>query len=184
MKHLIRYIIVIFLVSGCNQVHEKINLKENCFHIFVNEKIENDIYESRNRKIDLGNSVQLYFGSSQYQLDEINTRGQSALDFKRKNFSVNVKGKLLLHDSKTRDTLRFEKFVLSSMSMDHTYIENKIAHLLLNEVNLWPLHTFYTELSINNKHQGLYLFIENLKEYRQYWESSLQSQSFQHLSSQ
>lgn len=153
------------MMLGCNLIQNKINLKENSFHIIVDDKVEKEIYESRGRKIDLGNSAKLYFGDTLYELDDITTRGQTALNYVRKNFLVKVKGKFQHLDKFTHDTLKFEKFVLSSMSMDHSYFENKIAHILLSEVNLWHLHTFYTELYINNSHQGLYLFIENLKEH-------------------
>lgn len=158
-------ILALFFVFGCNNSPKKIKLKENSFHIFVADKTENEIYESRNRKIDLDYYTKLYFGRTKCQIDNINTRGQSALGYRRKNFSVNVNGKFSIYDDNLKDTLQFEKFVLSSMSMDYTYIENKISHFLLKEIDLWPLHSFYTEVFINNHHQGLYLFIENLKEY-------------------
>lgn len=158
-------IFMLFFAFGCNLSREKIILKENSFHIFVDDKTENEIYESRNRKIDLDYFTDLYFGSTKYHLDNIHTRGQSALGYRRKNFSVNINGKFSLYDDNLKDTLHFEKYILSSMSMDYTYIENKISHFLLKEIDLWPLHSFYTEVFINNHHQGLYLFIENLKEY-------------------
>jgi len=158
-------IISLLFVFGCNNSPKKIQLKENSFHIFVADQTEKEINESRNRKIDLDYFTKLYFGRTKCQIDNINTRGQSALGYRRKNFSVNVNGKISIYDNNLKDTLQFEKFVLSSMSMDYTYIENKISHLLLKEIDLWPLHSFYTEVFINNHHQGLYLFIENLKEY-------------------
>lgn len=158
-------ILTLFFVFGCNNSPNELKLNENSFQIFVAVKTENEIYESRNRKIDLDYFTKFYFGRTKYQLDNINTRGQSALGYRRKNFSVNVNGKISIYDNNLKDTLQFEKFVLSSMSMDYTYIENKISHFLLKEIDLWPLHSFYTEVFINNHHQGLYLFIENLKEF-------------------
>lgn len=158
-------IFTLFFAFGCNLRKEKIELKNNSFYIFIDEKTENEIYESRNRKIDIDKFTDLYYGSTNYHLDKINIRGQSALGYRRKNFSVNIDGKVSLYDNDLKDTLQFEKFVLSSMSMDYTYIENRISHFLLKEIDLWPLHSFYTEVFINNHHQGLYLFIENLKEY-------------------
>jgi spore coat protein H len=59
----------------------------------------------------------------------------------------------------------FEKFKLLSLSQDYTYIENRISHLFLQNLGIWPLHTFYAEVMLNNHHQGLYLFVEYHQEY-------------------
>jgi spore coat protein H len=55
------------------------------------------------------------------------------------------------------------------MVFDYTYIENRLSHILLSKIDLWPLHSFYTEVVFNRKHhQGLYLFVEDPEEYAIY----------------
>jgi hypothetical protein len=91
-------------------------------------------------------------------------RGQSALNYNRKSFSMKVMPEILLQTNDMEER-SFEKFKLLSLVFDYTYIENRFGHLMLNEVGLWPLHSFFTQVFINNTHKGLYLFVENPEEH-------------------
>lgn len=51
------------------------------------------------------------------------------------------------------------------MVYDYTLIENYLGTSIMHEVGLMPLLRFYTEVSINNEHQGLYYFVESSDNY-------------------
>lgn len=156
----------IFVLYGCkdNKIKES-NFERHSFHIFTSDRVEKKIYESKGQKFELGYFVKSYYGNTKYKVDKIEIRGQSALNFRRKSYYVNVNGKLPFYTLDSMDTLYLNKFILSAMTMDFTYIENKISHYLLKEVDLWFLNSFYVELYINNKHQGVYLLMEDPKEF-------------------
>lgn len=150
-----------FLLTACVGKRDNTMIfPENSFQIYVSEKMETKLYESRLKKYELGPFVKVYHGSQKYRIDKIKVRGQNATDFRRKSFYINIDGRLRVVSNQLPDTLRFNKFILSAMPMDFCYMNNRFAHILLGKANLWPLQSFYTELYLNNSHQGLYLFVE------------------------
>lgn len=159
-------LICTFLLMACVGKRDNTMIfPENSFQIYVSEKLETKLYESRLKKYELGSFVKFYHGNQKYRVDKIKVRGQNASDFRRKSFYVNIDGSLRVVPNHLTDTMRFNKFILSAMPMDFCYMNNRFAHQLLNKINLWPLQSFYTEFYINNKHQGLYLFVEEPREY-------------------
>lgn len=155
-----------FLLTACVGKRDNTMIfPENSFQIYVSEKMETKLYESRLKKYELGPFVKVYHGSQKYRIDKIKVRGQNATDFRRKSFYINIDGRLRVVSNQLPDTLRFNKFILSAMPMDFCYMNNRFAQILLGKANLWPLQSFYTELYLNNNHQGLYLFVEEPFEY-------------------
>lgn len=167
MKMLVLCFCVIFLIGfSCNYLKKKdLILKENTIHLIVSDRMEKKLLESKNRKFDLGFFSKLYYGQKQYTLDKIKVRGQSALKYRRKCFYVNSQKKIPFYNSESGDTVKLSKFILSAMTMDFTYIENKLSHSILKELNLWEIRSFFVELMINNSHQGLYLVMDEPKDF-------------------
>jgi len=158
--------VVLIISIGCSRKIENTSLfKKNSIHIFTSSRNEKRIVESRKEKFDFDFLSKFYYGNKLYELDKIKVRGQSALYYRRKSFYVNIDGKIPVSLNSTSDSTFFNKFILSAMPMDFTYIENKISQYLLNEAGLWFLKTFFVELYLNNNHQGLYMFIEDPKSY-------------------
>jgi hypothetical protein len=165
-KNSVIFISLLFTSFGCTDKNiDASGFKANSFHIFTSNRIEKRIYESRSEKFDLGFYSSLYYGNKEFRVDNIKVRGQSALRFRRKSFYVHLDKKLPTPGVNSSDSAYYSKFILSAMPMDFTYIENKISQYLLAEVGLWSLKTFYTELYLNKQHQGIYLFVEDPKEY-------------------
>jgi hypothetical protein len=140
------------------------NTGSNIFNFIMPQKYEDLIVGSSGKKIDFSAAMFLYFEDDIYFVESMRLRGQAALNFPRKSYSLFVSpGIEMAKDNKSKGN--FEKFKLISMSHDFTYIENRFGHIVLNEMGLWPLHSSYTEVIINDRHNGLYLFIEDPENY-------------------
>jgi hypothetical protein len=122
------------------------------------------ILQSREKKLYIDSLRKMTYGDVPFEVDRLNTRGASALNFQRKGFAVNLSNAIPFVQQNAQ-AKAFEKFKLIAMVFDYTYIENRLSHIMLNKLNLWPLYSFYTELMLNDRHQGLYLFIEDPDEY-------------------
>jgi spore coat protein H len=107
----------------------------------------------------------LHLDGKDYYIDRFEIRGENSLQFKRKAFSINMDNKLTFFIDEENRPREFEKIKLISLVYDYTYIENCLAIGLSKEVDLWPTFSFYTEVSLNDHTQGVYLFIEDPEEY-------------------
>jgi spore coat protein H len=90
-------------------------------------------------------------------------RGRSSLDYRRKSFTVDLKGWDTIAIGDTVKELG--KFYLISMSMDRNYFRNRFAFICLRELGLFPLDHNYVELMINSQPEGLYLMMERPEDY-------------------
>lgn len=163
-----RRIVFIFLLfalilQGCYK-EEIIYTPEELgiFDFQMEDSLFTKVMESRKIRYDILPTPKMEYGGFDYKLDRLHVRGQTATNYQRKSFSVNLDKSISFSDN---PNMGYEKFKLISMVADYTYIENRLAHLLLNEFGLWPLKTFYTQVSINKHHQGLYLFVEDPEDY-------------------
>ena len=136
----------------------------NIFSFTMSANAEKKVLESRGEQFVVEPLPEMEYGGTRYLLGQMKIRGQSALDFQRKSYSINLDNFIIFEDDNSIYR-EFEKFKLISMVFDYTYIENRLSHLLLNQIGLWPLYSFFTEVKINNDHQGLYLFIEDPDSY-------------------
>ena len=157
--------ISLLLFVSCYEEYITVPAYQN--NVFVFELPDTNverILESREEKLYFSSRCLMKYGNVPFEVDRLNTRGASALNFQRKGFAVNLTNAIpfIQHDVQTK---AFEKFKLIAMVFDYTYIENRLSHIMLNKLNLWPLYSFYTELMLNDLHQGLYLFIEDPDEY-------------------
>ena len=162
----ILFLIVISLTfSSCYEEYSVIpDHKSNVFEFLMTSEAETEILEARGEKFYIEPVPEMYYGEVQYAMDHMIVRGGSVLNFQRKSYSLNLGTNIYLPINQA-SFREFEKFKLISLVYDYTYIENRIAHLLLGEINLWPLHSFFTEVKLNNHHQGLYMFIEDPARY-------------------
>ncbi len=140
---------------------------ENVFNVKLNNNQVDRILDSRGEQFYISPVPGLIYGGVPLQLDHMKIRGQSALNFQRKSYSVNLDDALILENQNDSTSYVYiDKFKLLSLVYDYTYIENRLSHLLLNEIGLWGLHTFYTQIVFNDDmHQGLYLFVEDPEDY-------------------
>jgi spore coat protein H len=136
-------------------------------NLIMTDEQEQLVYDSRNEKIEITNpEAQFEFRGKKYQLDRLATRGESALDYRRKSFSVHLDKEIQIEDREYSGLYQgLKDFKLVAMVHDYTYIENRVAIGLLHKVNLWNLFYKYVEVRINNNTQGVYLLIEDPEDY-------------------
>lgn len=161
-KYLLFGLLAFLAVSCYEEFTINPEYENNVFNFLMDPDQEQKIYESRGEKVLVYPSPIMYYGNVQYKLDRFGTRGQSALNVRRKSYAVNTDGfGFVLYNADSTDLLYFEKFKLLAMAYDFTYIENKLSHLVLDKIGLWELTSFFSEVKLNNNHQGLYLFVES-----------------------
>ncbi len=136
-------------------------------NIIMTEEQEQYVYNSRNEKFEIDNpKPEFFFRNNKYNLDKLSTRGESALRYRRKSFSVHLDEPIQINNREYSGVYQsLKSFKLVSMVQDFTYIENRIAMGLLQEQSLWNLFYKYVEVRINNNTQGVYLLIEDPEDY-------------------
>ncbi len=105
----------------------------------------------------------LTYNNDTLDLKELNLRGKSSMNFKRKSFSVKLNKKMEI--VKNEEVYKLKKFNLISLSMDQNYYRNKVAIDLMSHLQLFdPFYTF-SEVIINGETQGIYLMLQKPKNY-------------------
>lgn len=168
--YFISIILTALIFSGCFKEQEIIpDIGSDVFNFIMTEDQEKEIIESRDLKLVFSDPLPfLQYSNAVYDLDQFKLRGESSLRYRRKGFSVNMDDNLFLFVESEGRIREFEKIKLIALVADYTYIENFIAIGIFRELNLWPLHSFYTEVRLNYHTQGVYLFIEDLEDYFMY----------------
>jgi len=90
--------------------------------------------------------------------EEIVTRGQTTLYYRRKSYSFDLQSEASFsHGEKTR---AFRKFYVLSLSMDRNYANNRLAFEMMESAGIF--HLFYTfgELRINGQSEGICMILE------------------------
>jgi len=64
-------------------------------------------------------------------------------------------------------SISLSNFKLIALTMDYTYIENRIGFGLLEEIGIMPLFYRFVEFKINENTQGIYMLIEDPETYFQ-----------------
>ena len=132
--------------------------------IIMTEEQRLHVWEARGVKFDLDDpKPQLTINNTVYNVKKIGLRGQSALNFSRKSFRVNLYETLEITNGDAIKTLH--GFDLIAMASDYTYIENRCSHGILRQAGLFPLFRKFVEVKINGRTQGLYLLLEDPKSY-------------------
>lgn len=136
------------------------------FNFIVTEQQRQHINSSRGEQYEISDPLpRLDYGGSEYTIDRFEIRGDNTLNFERKGFGVNMGDKIILYNRFSGTERKYEEFKLLAMVYDYTYIENSIATGLLREAELWPVLSFFNEVRLNGRTQGLYHFIEDPVEY-------------------
>lgn len=132
--------------------------------LLMTQEQEEQIYSSRGNQFLIDDPLPtLAINNVLLDVDRFKIRGQNTLNFRKKSFSVNLDKPIEWRMNNC--VYHAENFKLLSMVYDYTYIENRVALKLHEEIGLWPLQTFYTEVKINGNHNGLYLFVADPEEY-------------------
>jgi hypothetical protein len=156
-----------FFLSSCVKDENNVADPESeIFNFIVTDSQLEHINSSRGEQYEVTDPVpRLEFAGEAYTIDRFEIRGDNTLNFTRKGFGINMDRKLTLTNPVEQVERKYEEFKLLAMVYDYTYIENSTAIGLHKEVGLWPVFNFFTEVRLNDKTQGLYLFIEDPFEY-------------------
>jgi len=160
-------LISLFFFKGCRKDENYyIDPEKEIFNFIVTESQREHINSSRGEQYEVTDPVpDLQFTGETYTIDRFEIRGDNTLNFTRKGFGVNMNRKITLYNAEEQTERKYEEFKLLAMVYDYTYIENSTALGLFRETGLWPVHSFFTEVRLNNITQGLYIFIEDPFEY-------------------
>lgn len=100
----------------------------------------------------------LIINSDTLAAEEISTRGQTTLYYRRKSYSFDLKSEASFdHGTKTR---KLKKFFLLGLTMDRNYANNYLAFEMMERSKLFHLFYVFGELRINGKSEGICLIVE------------------------
>lgn len=136
---------------------------EHKFHLTISKSEFKKLGKLENVDRECISKCDLTYNSDSLDVKEIELRGKSSLNFKRKSFSVKLNKKIKI--TKDGKTHKLKKFNLISLSMDHHYFRNKVAFDIMNQLDLFNLLYTYAEVIINGKTQGVYLLVQKPKNY-------------------
>jgi len=158
--------ILMACTSSCYKETIEFECQREVYDLIMSTDIYETILESRDSVITVeGIDLELFYNGIPVEIKKIRTRGKSALRYRRKSFSVFLDHSILTHNHSEKEIKRLDHFKLLSMSMDYTYIENRIGLGILAEAEVMPLLYRYVELRINGETQGIYMLLEDPEEY-------------------
>lgn len=162
-------IIAAILLTGLHSCYEEVELPadpDGVFELIVSPAMQDFIYDSRDTSYVIDEpGMSFSMDGLKLDLDEIRTRGRTALYFQRKSYMVKLKQPITLSRPDGSKRKNLNRFKLISMSMDYTYIEHRIGYGLLEEEGIMPLFYRFAELKINGSTQGIYLLVEDPESY-------------------
>lgn len=136
------------------------------FELSVSPEIQEYIFSSKDTSYAIEDpNLQFMLNDQQLEIKKISIRGQTTLDYKRKSYSVNLNNPIIIRGREENERKRLIHFKLISLSMDYTYINNRIAFGLLEQSGIMPLFYKYVELKMNGDTQGIYLLVEDPESY-------------------
>lgn len=101
---------------------------------------------------------QLIVNGDSLDPEELETRGQSTLQFKRKSLGFKLEsGATLRHGDKTES---LKKFSVLNLAMDKYYCHNRLAFGMMEQTGLFDLFYSFSELRVNGKSEGIFMAIE------------------------
>lgn len=90
--------------------------------------------------------------------EEIITRGQTTLYYRRKSYSFDLESEASFNHGK--HTRKLKKFFLLGLSMDRNYANNHLAFKMMERSKLFHLFNAFCELRINGRSEGVCMILE------------------------
>ena len=134
------------IAFGANVIDLQMNTTD------LNKYLEKPLaYSFTNSKISVN-------GKAWIDIEEMETRGQSSINAKRRNFGIKLDEKVMIGGIEAKN------LNVLSMWIDKGYVSSKFGLMIVDQLNIGaPLLTEYAELKINGKTNGLYLVVEKPK---------------------
>ena len=158
-------VLVIFNSNSQSEssIDDKLNLTDlgKTIENSINFNTTNSNYEkikaTDGQKISV-NATTLVINGDTLIPEEIYTRGQSTLYFRRKSYSFSLKSKALFRHEERIEPLK--RFLVLSLAMDKNYSRNRLAFEMMEASNFFHLFYSFCELRINGQSEGICMVIE------------------------
>ncbi len=136
--------------------------ERDVFEMTVSPETQSLLYTSRDTSYSiLEPELSLQLNGQPLSIRKMSIRGKSALDFRRKSYSVSLNQPIVLTSPDGARARVMKKFKLISMAMDYTYISNRVGFGLLEKAGIMPLFFKFVELRLNDQTQGVYFLVED-----------------------
>lgn len=156
---------MIFL-NSCYKEVVVTDIHKDVFELSMAPEMQEFIHDSRDTVFTIQDpELSLRFNEREVALDKMRLRGVSTLKFRRKSFSVFLDQPIALKERDGSGMKSLSSFKLISLSMDYTYINNRIAFGILEQNGLMPLFYKYVELRINGDTEGIYFLVEDPEQF-------------------
>jgi len=116
-----------------------------------------DMKSTTGQKISL-RCKRLIINNDTIKPEQINTRGQTTLQFKRKSLGITLYSEASLKHG--METELFKKFSVLNLAMDKYYSHNRLAFGMMKEAGIFDLFYSFCELRINGSSDGIFMAIE------------------------
>jgi spore coat protein H len=130
---------------------------ENMIRLDLSDSQYDALRATTGEKIDIRTGFVVINGDT-IKPEEISTRGQTTLMFKRKSLGFKLKSEAVIRRGTKTDSLK--KFSLLNLAMDQYYCRNRIAFGMMEEIGIFNLFYSFCDLSINGKSEGVFMVIE------------------------
>ena len=130
---------------------------ENCIVLDMSDWEYEALRATTGEKIDIKTEFVIIDGDT-IEPEEISTRGQTTLMFKRKSLGFKLKSEAVFHHGAKTDSLK--KFSLLNLAMDQYYCRNRVAFEMMEKIGIFNLFYSFCKLSINGKSEGVFMVIE------------------------
>lgn len=157
---------MVFLNSCYKEVVVESDIQKDVFDLSMMPETLEFVHNSRDTVFSIQDpELSLSFNEREVALDKMRLRGVTTLKFRRKSFSVFLDHPIALRKRDGNGIKSLSSFKLISLSMDYTYINNRIAFGILEQNGLMPLFYKYVELRINGETQGIYFLVEDPEQF-------------------
>jgi spore coat protein H len=130
---------------------------ENTICLEISENDLSGLREISGDKISVASRL-LVINNDTLSAEEISTRGQTTLYYRRKSYSFHLESEASFHHGNSIKKLK--KFYVLSLSMDRNYANNRLALGMMEAADLSHLFHAYGELRINGQSEGVCMIIE------------------------
>ncbi len=166
MKHIYLVIGMILLLSSCYSEIEVRDPSMEVFELSLSAEMEDFVFNSEDTAYIIEDTeLSVAFNEHPLFVREMRVRGRTTLDYRRKSFSLKLNSPVFIPGTDGQELKKLTRFKLISLSMDYTYINNRLAFGILEKAGIMPLFYKYVGLSINGENQGVYFLVEDPEQY-------------------
>lgn len=166
MKLFYMVIGIILLLSSCYSELEVADSPMEVFELSLSTEMEDFVFSSTDTAYVIEDpELSVAFNEHPLFVSEMRVRGRTTLDYRRKSFSLKLESPVFISGTDGQGLKELTRFKLISLSMDYTYINNRLAFGILEKAGVMPLFYKYVGLSINGENQGVYFLVEDPEQY-------------------